>query len=50
MRANKKQLVDIFGVTDRTITDWESAGLPIESRPVFFEKSVTGCSINEKNY
>ena len=33
MIANKKQLADIFGVTDRTITDWEGAGLPIESRP-----------------
>ena len=33
MIANKKQLGDIFGVTDRTITDWEQGGMPIESRP-----------------
>lgn len=33
MIVNKKTIAEIFGVTERTVTDWEQAGLPIESRP-----------------
>lgn len=33
MIANKRQLADIFGVTERTVTDWESLGMPVESKP-----------------
>ncbi len=33
MICNKAQLADVFGVTERSLTSWESQGMPIESRP-----------------
>lgn len=32
MDVNKKQLADIFSVTERTLTDWEGKGMPIKLR------------------
>ena len=32
MVVNKKTLSDLFGVTDRTLTNWELKGMPVEDK------------------
>lgn len=45
MRVNKRELADILGVTERTLTEWQDHGMPIKSRGARGEENEYDCPV-----